>query len=207
MFKFIKNHLQSVSSLREKLAYMQAEIDGFIDEREADKEIAACLRNKIYGLECSIAHYEETISGLNISWKAMQASTWGLLTTLKDKARMSDIDIYEAVSPLLDSEGWIRYDIAKKMTKIDIYSHFYAEDNMGRFEMSDGNELLHWLELAKFGDIGYRFEGCYEVVDSTSLDTSQPAYLGYRVELHERTIAKLMEDNPLRHRQESKLAG
>lgn len=207
MFKCIKNYFQTISSLRKKLALSEAEIDGLINEREADKDIIACLRNEIYGLERNAEHYEETISGLNNDWKAIQASAWGLLLTLKNEVRMNDIDIYEAVSPFLDSEGWIRYRIAQKMISINIYSHFYAEDCMGRFEMSDGNELLHWLELAKFGDIGYRFVGCYEVVDSTALDMAQPAYLNYCSDLHERTIAKLMNDNPLRQRQECNLAG
>lgn len=93
-----------------------------------------------------------------------------------------------------DEEGWAKYRTAKKMFNVNVTSYFYAEDNLGYFEEADGNKMLQWLEIAVFGDVEYKIEGCYEMVDSYNIDYESEKYLDYQAKLWVNTVQELIGD-------------
>ena len=102
--------------------------------------------------------------------------------------------IYDFLQPYqYDTGGWILHDAAKEILNTDVYSEFPAEDNLGYFEILDGNGLLKWLEIAKFADKEYeRLRGGYELLRSHTLDTNSPKYQDYQSALWTKAVKNII---------------
>ncbi|PKM52493.1 MAG: hypothetical protein CVV02_01710 [Firmicutes bacterium HGW-Firmicutes-7] len=102
-------------------------------------------------------------------------------------------EVFELLKPL-DPDGWNLYWSSKEILGIDVYKEFYTEDNMGRFEESDGYELKHYVEIAAFGDCTYRIVGnAYEVLDKYSIDYNSKEYETYINKLYPLAIEKIVD--------------
>lgn len=197
VFICIIEHLKTNAYLRKEIAAVSDEIENekvFIDSiTQQSKENAEIHEQEMRDRQCDYDKTTEYMEGIYQRNKKMEDDAVILIRVLLH-CGLSYEEVYTLVSPILDREGFIRHDIAVKMTGIEADDYFYAEDLMGYFADANGNYLLKWIEYAKFGEIKYRYCQCYEVVDTKTLDTTQPGYIAYRTELHERTINKIMAD-------------
>lgn len=101
--------------------------------------------------------------------------------------------VYDSICGVLDPDGFVRYSIAKKLTKINVCSHFSTEDNMGRFENSDGNELLWWLEVAAYGSCDWEpLCSCYELAVNMTINDDTEEYRAYRKAINEQAAKSLL---------------
>ena len=102
--------------------------------------------------------------------------------------------IYNLTASALDNGGWYRLKAARRMIPENVYTYFYAEDSMGKFEAMNGNEMLYWLELTKYGDIDWNQEGCYERVSGHKLRLYDKSYIDYRIRLHKQVLEEMLAD-------------
>jgi len=101
-------------------------------------------------------------------------------------------EIYEILKPL-DKGGFILYRAVKNMTGINIHREFYAKSCWGEFVFKNGHELLEYLEIAKFGNPEYRFQGQQEVLSNYYIDYSSNKYVNFKQELYYITIINILE--------------
>ena len=91
----------------------------------------------------------------------------------------------------IDEDGWILYEAAVEITRVNVYTYFYAEDNRGYFEEADGNKMLRWLEIAKFADIEWDCsQPPYEKYSSHSMDKTTREYAEYEAKLYALALEK-----------------
>lgn len=95
---------------------------------------------------------------------------------------------------IADPEGWCIYKASQEILKINVYEEFYAEDNMGMFEESDGHELKKYVEIVAFGECTYKIiNNSYEVLDAYFIDYYSTEYKDYLNKLYSLTNYKLIE--------------
>ena len=105
-------------------------------------------------------------------------------------------EIYEIMESLnLDSGGYSKLKAAKELTGINIYEHFPTEDNLHYFEEADGNELVKWIEIAKFAT-NKEYEqlpGGYELLKSHTIDYNSTQYQQYQKGLWYFSVNKVVD--------------
>lgn len=100
--------------------------------------------------------------------------------------------VYEILEPL-DKEGWVLYRTAKKMSKIEVSKEFYAEAATGFFDVVNGYEHLKYIEIAKFGNPKYSFQGTYEILSSYNIDYNSEEYINFKEELYYLSVINILE--------------
>lgn len=111
-------------------------------------------------------------------------------------------ELYNEVSNLLDEDKYIELQIVKELTKIDLYSFYSYEDNMGFFAgIEDLNTFVRLYEEAAFGSFKYEIiEGTLSALFERAIllndnkETSQ--YLIYRQNVERELIKQLFLEKP-----------
>lgn len=101
--------------------------------------------------------------------------------------------LYETVSPCLDSGGFTLFYAAQDITGFRLYREFPYEDTCGCFEFLDGFELLRYLKASEFGAVDWepvpgadsRKAVLREVGEST------PAYREFERQMYIRALDRL----------------
>lgn len=101
--------------------------------------------------------------------------------------------LYECIAPCLDREGFTLYRAAEGITGFDLYSAFPYEDNCGRFVMSDGNELIRYLEAYQFSGVSWEIVPgtTYERGILKEIDRSNPEFRAYEKQLYSEALRML----------------
>ncbi len=136
-------------------------------------------------LEDALTHLEHDSQQLALCGEALK--------DVCDSSKLDAESLYNLVAPYLDPEGWTRYQIAKELTGVNVYSDFYTEDNLGYFEGDTATVHMRYLEASAFGAVEYEImpNTCYERAVLGEVDCNAPSYLEYREKLHQRTLEKL----------------
>ena len=87
--------------------------------------------------------------------------------------------LYHALAPNLDPEGFRLYRAAQKLTGFQPHEAFPYEDARGMFEALDGHQLMTWLEADYFGAV------------SCEVDRNSPAYRRFREAVYTETLRGL----------------
>lgn len=75
-------------------------------------------------------------------------------------------DLYALLQQYIDRDGFELYRrLQENLLVKNPVNYFYAEECMGRFEDLCGGKILEWAELAQFGELFYKYEGPYEILD------------------------------------------
>jgi hypothetical protein len=116
---------------------------------------------------------------------------------LMENTTKSAKEVYEDLCNLgADDGGWMLYEAACELTNINVFTYFYAEDNRGFFENSDGNALLKWLEIAAFADIEWSHEQPpYEIYRGHKMDVESAEYTKYLADLYPLVLEKIRIKN------------
>ena len=122
------------------------------------------------------------------------------LSTFKEAAVRMSGDQIEQLSDLLDSDGWLKLRVIEKTlnyTTRNLYRDLIVEDNMGRFENSDGNELISYIENIKFANQNYEIIGgtCCEATHFDGIDKSTDKYQDYVQRKHRNLKHELRDLN------------
>ena len=90
--------------------------------------------------------------------------------------------LYHALAPDLDPEGFRLYRAAQKLTGFQPYEAFPYEDARGMFEALDGHQLMAWLEADYFGAVSWEVVPgtTYERAHLGEVDRNTPAYRRFR---------------------------
>ena len=96
--------------------------------------------------------------------------------------RLTCQQLYHALAPNLDPEGFRLYRAAQKVTGFQPYEAFPYEDARGMFEALDGHQLMVWLEADAFGAVSWEVVPgtTYERAHLGEVDRNTPAYRRFR---------------------------
>lgn len=165
--------------------------DKTVSEAEHDRVLVDQLRDELLW-------HKEQLQQQNAVQEMNTARLREVKTNLKKiaaillKAGHPYEEIYDLVASELDPGGWGRLSVARRLIPTDIYSFFYAEDALGKFENMKGSELLYWLELTKYGILDPIQKGNYELVGGHELRTDDKDYMDYRKRLHRLTLNDIL---------------
>jgi hypothetical protein len=193
LLEVIKNKaLLIIAAIKTALAKIAAS-DKAVSEAEHDRVMADKLQGELNWFkqeyEQQLQDLEEYLTRLREVAESLR-KTAGILL----KSGVPYETIYTLVAGELDRGGWRRFGIAKRLIPENIYTFFYAEDCLGQFEEMEGNELLYWLELTKYGVLNHFTKGCYEIVGSHRLRTEDKDYTDYRKRLHRLVLDELIAE-------------
>lgn len=94
-----------------------------------------------------------------------------------------------------DKGSWHLYSAAQDILHTTANAEFPTENNMGYFESLDGNELLKWIEVAKFAEKEYKFiPGGIERTIVHTFDKDLPEYQAYRATLFSAAVMRMIGD-------------
>ncbi len=167
--------------------------DKEVSESEHDRVLSVQLQDELSWYR---QEYEQQLQdmGVYIARLTEVGKTLREIAGILLKAGVPYETIYALVAVELDRGGWRRFSVAKRLIPENIYTYFYAEDCLGKFENMEGDELLYWLELTKFGVLEHYFQGSYEMVGSHRLRSEDKDYTDYRKRLHRLVLDDLLKE-------------
>lgn len=175
-----------IDAMSNELDIQLMEITNLKSDNTSLNETLDDLREDIYFLKESEGELQEQIKDVSKSLNTL------LEKAIKEVSKLEDHEVYKRLQ-FIDPEGWSIYRASQEILKLDVFKEFIVEDSMGRFEESDGHDLIGYLEIAAFGDCTYRIVGSmHEVLDSYTIDYESQEYKAYQDELYALAAKKLM---------------
>lgn len=170
--------------LQQELAYTQLQSERLHGECER-------LKKENDELNDASIFQEEELSSLR-SQREAYATALKAIGPIIESGRDAKL-LYECIAPCLDREGFTLYRAAEGITGFDLYSAFPYEDNCGRFVMSDGNELIRYLEAYQFGGVSWEIVlgTTYESGVLKEIDRSNPEFRAYEKQLYSEALRML----------------
>ena len=112
--------------------------------------------------------------------------------------------LYHALAPNLDPEGFRLYRAAQKLTGFQPYEAFPYEDARGMFEALDGHQLMTWLEADYFGAVSWEVVPgtTYERAHLGEVDRNTPAYRRFATSLLQQMETLTNDCNAIDYTQE-----
>lgn len=170
-----------------KLIKNNALLEELENKEQLNKEKVKMYESENMKFEREIKSYKEQMDNV------IKTLNPELDEIMREIDNLSEKDKYDKIA-VIDPEEWKLYWSAKEILNIDIHKHFFAEDMMGRFELSDGKELLTYIEAAAFGEKEWEYKGCYEIMKRYELDENSDRYKKYLKELFPLANKKLIKD-------------
>lgn len=188
LFREKSEYIMAIEEQRSEIEQLEAELKRDADFsssliRERDEKVHR-LSIALEGAKDVCDEMQEELKAAREAMKLMALKQLELGCTLEE--------VYNLISPVLDDGGWAMYRECEKLIAVNIYSHYYAEDCMGKFEEMDGFGLAYHAEVAKFGHCEHTYQGSYEFVSSMHLDKESEDYIAYKEELYAATMAKIL---------------
>jgi FtsZ-binding cell division protein ZapB len=175
-----------IESMSNELDIQLMEITNLKSDNTSLDETLDDLREDIYFLKESEGELQEQLRDVSKSLNSI------LEKAINKLSELEDCEIYQRLQ-FIDPEGWSIYRASQEILKLDVFKEFIVEDSMGRFEESDGHDLIGYLEIAAFGDCTYKIVGSmHEVLDSYTIDYESQEYKAYQDELYTLAAKKLM---------------
>lgn len=175
-----------MESMSNELDIQLMEITNLKSDNTSLNETLDDLREDIYFLKASEGELQEQINDVSKSLNTL------IEKAIKEVSKLEDHEVYKRLQ-FIDPEGWSIYRASQEILKLDVFKEFIVEDSMGRFEESDGHDLIGYLEIAAFGDCTYKIVGSmHEVLDSYTIDYESQEYKAYQDELYTLAARKLM---------------
>ncbi|MBS7528513.1 hypothetical protein KHM83_17645 [Fusibacter paucivorans] len=177
-----------IDAMSNELDIQSIEITNLKSDNTSLNETLEELREDTYFLKESEGELQEQIKDISKSLNSI------LEKAIKELSKLEDYEIYQRLQ-FIDPEGWSIYRASQEILKLDVFKEFIVEDSMGRFEESDGHDLIGYLEIAAFGDCTYKIVGSmHEVLDSYIIDYESQEYKAYQDELYTLASKKLMDE-------------
>lgn len=90
-------------------------------------------------------------------------------------------EIYAALQPALDTDGYYLSGAAKKLMGFDVENEYPVEDNLHYFEAMNGFGRLRFLEAAKFGERCFTpIQSGTETIDKYIIHSDTPQFKAYQ---------------------------
>ena len=149
------------------------------------------LKRQNIELDDACAFQEEELSALRSQREAYTAAlkTIGPIIESGKDVKL----LYECVAPCLDREGFTLYRVAEGITGFKLSNAFPYEDCCGRFVMSDGNELIRYLEAYQFGGVSWEIVPgtTYERGVLKEISRNSPEFQAYEKQLYTEVMRTL----------------
>lgn len=97
-------------------------------------------------------------------------------------------DIYNAVQPNIDKNGYHLSHAAEKLLNIAFYTEYVQEDTAGWLDPMNGFGYTKLLEAAHFGERKFEINGSYQLLSQYQIDTSSEEYADYQHKLYAAAI-------------------
>lgn len=119
---------------------------------------------------CANAHAEKQAMAHTLATTERHADMYQALCRKFIPSDVTAEDIYFAVAPTYDEEGFALFRAAEQILGQFDYGHFYYEDSRGYFEEMDGYGMLRYLEADHAVALGDNTKNRWEVVPGTTCE-------------------------------------
>lgn len=155
------------------------------------KDTLAATESELDGAEMSIAVLRQTLDRTATQLDVCRTAIRSLCSYPPSNEELQQI--YSAAASKMDPRGFELYNMAKKLTGIDVPSFFPYEDNHGLFVQMDGRQLLRYLTAARFGAVAWETVPgtSYEKAILGEVDASTPEYRAFEQELYGKVLERM----------------